>query len=310
MSLRGNWFNRVTSARPVGSITNFAYTMSLQPILDDCGLTITRYEPVYGGDINRCWCLHTHDLKYFLKVNDAGRYPVMFEKEAGGLQALRDNCSITIPKVIQYGIAGHEQYLLLEWIEKGSPKPDCPENLGAGLAMLHQKAQPWFGWEEDNYIGSLPQCNTKHPVWHLFYSECRIMPLVQRLFDTGAFSKHDVSAAAFFCKRLDQLFPPESPSLLHGDLWSGNYMVSASGYAALFDPSVYYGHREMDLGMTRLFGGFDARFYQSYHEVYPLEKGWQQRLPLTQLYPLLVHAVLFGGHYVGSAREIIRGFHG
>lgn len=284
--------------------------MSFRPILDDCGLTITRYEPVHGGDINRSFCLHGPDAKYFLKINDDKRYPGMFAKEAGGLNILRNNSTITIPQVIKSGIAQQQQYLLLEWIETGKPKKDFWERFGAGLALLHQKEQYYFGWEEDNYIGSLPQCNAKHHVWYTFYAECRIMPLAKMLFDTGAFSKHDVAAAETFCKRLNQLFPKEPPALLHGDLWSGNFMIKATGDAAIYDPAVYCGHREMDIGMTKLFGGLDQRFYHAYNEVYPLEKGWPQRLPFTQLYPLLVHAVLFGGHYVGSAREIIKRFIG
>ena len=279
----------------------------LQPILDDCGLIITGHEPVYGGDINHCYCLYDHDAKYFLKVNEAKQYPVMFEKEARGLQTFYKELPILIvPRVIKYGIAQQQQYLLLEWIEKGKPKKDFWESFGTGLALLHQKGQSYFGWEEDNYIGSIQQCNTKHQSWHLFFTECRIIPLVKKLFDTGAFSKHDTAMSASFCKQTDQLFPPEPSALLHGDLWSGNFMITATGDAAIYDPAVYYGHREMDIGMTKLFGGFENRFYDAYNEVYPFEKNWQNRLPLTQLYPLLVHAVLFGGHYIGSAREIMK----
>ena len=282
--------------------------MPLQSILNDCGLTIIRYEPVHGGDINRCYSLYGHDSKYFLKVNDAGQYPGMFEKEANGLHALLESCTLTIPRVIKHGTINQEQYLLMEWIERGSPQPDFWKKFGEGLALLHQNLQSCFGWVEDNYIGSLPQRNEKFNTWHSFYAECRIMPLVTILNDTGMFSKQDVTMAESFCKILDQLFPPEPPALLHGALWNGNYIITASGNPALVDPSVYCGHREMDIGMTQLFGGFDQRFYRAYDEVYPLEKDWQQRLPLTQLYPLLVHAVLFGGHYVGSAREIMKRF--
>ena len=114
-----------------------------------------------------------------------------------------------------------------------------------------------------------------------------------------------MSAALSCCKKAEALFPPEPPALLHGDLWSGNYMPMADGNTAIFDPAVYIGHREMDLGMTKLFGGFDDAFYNTYNEEYPLNKDWLDRLPLTQLYPLLVHAVLFGGHYIETARQII-----
>jgi len=117
-------------------------------------------------------------------------------------------------------------------------------------------------------------------------------------------------AAENLCKRFDELFPDESPALLHGDLWSGNFMVASNGYAAIFDPAVYFGHREMDIGMTKLFGGFDQRFYDAYEEAYPLEKDWKQRLTLTQLYPLLVHAILFSGYYVDKTRTIIKYYSG
>jgi fructosamine-3-kinase len=282
--------------------------MPLRSILDDCNLTITKYEPVHGGDINRSYCLYTRDAKYFLKVNDAKRYPGMFEKEASGLNSLRNNFTGRIPQVIKSGVILQQQYLLLEWIETGKLKEDTWARFGRALASMHQQAQPYFGWEYANYIGSLPQYNTKHDSWHLFYTECRVMPLVQLLFNTGAFSKHDLAISELFCKKIEKLFPHDSPTLLHGDLWSGNFMITATGDACIYDPAVYYGHREMDMGMTKLFGGFDQRFYDAYNEIYPLEKNWLQRLPLTQLYPLLVHAVLFGGHYTGSAGEIMKRF--
>ncbi|MEO6722445.1 MAG: fructosamine kinase family protein [Ferruginibacter sp.] len=282
--------------------------MKLQNILDDCGLKVTSVERLHGGDISESYCLYGVDTKYFLKVNDARVYPDMFEKEASGLNALRSKIDITIPAVIRYGKTDRQQYLLLEWLEKGSPANDCWEKFGSGLATLHQQGQPYFGWPEDNYIGSLHQLNTVHQSWHSFYAECRVMPLVKQLFNKNHFSKQDTIAAENLCKKLDQLFPVEPPSLLHGDLWSGNFMITSNGHAAIYDPAVYFGNREMDIGMTRLFGGFNQRFYIAYQQQYPLESGWQQRLALTQLYPLLVHAVLFGEHYVNSAKEIILRF--
>jgi fructosamine-3-kinase len=283
--------------------------MPLQSIFDDCGLTITKYEPVHGGDINHTYCLYCQDAKYFLKVNDASLYIQMFEKEAKGLKALMRNVTaIRIPHVIKYGLAEQDQYLLLEWMETGKPGQDSMEKFGAAMATMHQKTQAYFGWEEDNYIGSLRQDNTKHNSWSLFYSECRILPLVHLLYNGGAFSKQDIAVAELFCKKLGHLFPQETPALLHGDLWAGNFMITSTGDVAIYDPAVYYGHREMDIGMTRLFGGFDQRFYDGYNSMYPLEKNWLQRLPLSQLYPLLVHAVLFGGHYVDAAREIMKRF--
>lgn len=281
--------------------------MSLQSILDDCGLAITKYEQVQGGDINLAYCLYANDAKYFLKTNDAILYPAMFEKEAKGLKALAENLGIiSVPQVLKHGLAGKEQYLLLEWMEGGKPGMDSMERFGSAMANMHQQAAPYFGWEENNYIGSLQQDNTIHDSWHSFYTQCRIMPLVQVLFNAGAFSKQDIAVAETLCRKISQRFPQEAPSLLHGDLWAGNFMIASSGDAAIFDPSVYYGHREMDIGMTKLFGGFDQCFYDGYNSTYPLEKDWLQRLPLMQLYPILVHAVLFGGHYISTAREIMK----
>ncbi len=279
--------------------------MSLQVVMDDCDLSIARAEKVHGGDINHSYCLYANGAKYFLKLNDANRYPSMFEQEANGLQALSNSSTLTVPGVIKCGLTGHQQYLLLEWIEPGNPDSDFWENFGAAIATMHQQTQPCFGWPADNYIGSLPQCNTQYDSWYSFYTQCRIIPLVKKLFDNRSFTNQDVTAAENLCKNFEHLFPQEPPALLHGDLWSGNFMITSAGEAAIYDPAVYYGHREMDIGMTKLFGGFHQRFYTAYNEIFPLEQNWVQRLPLSQLYPLLVHAVLFGGHYVGNARAIL-----
>ncbi len=283
--------------------------MQLETILDHLNIRVNRYEAVAGGDINESFCVYSAGGKFFLKVNDGKLYPRMFEREANGLNTLAAALpALVVPGVITNGIAGHHQYILLQWIEKGTPKKDFWENFGRSLAQMHLQEQDYFGLNEDNYIGSLSQNNTKHTQWHVFYSECRILPLAKTLFTSGAFSRSDLEASESFCKRSAQWFPPEPPALLHGDLWGGNYMISSSGYAAVFDPAIYYGHREMDIGMTKLFGGFDQKFYDAYEEIYPMEHDWKKRMPLSQLYPLLVHAVLFGGHYVSSAREIIRWF--
>lgn len=281
---------------------------SLESIFSDCGLNVQQYQRVHGGDINEAYQLTTTTETYFLKLNDKTRFPAMFEKEAGGLDLLRKNSLLVIPQVIKSGIAGDKQYLVLEWLDKGSPQKNMWEKFGEALATMHAKHQEYFGLNEDNYIGSLNQLNNRHEQWHSFYRECRIMPLVRVLFDEGHYSKTDITAAHNFCQHVKDLFPAEPPSLLHGDLWAGNYLIHSSGYAAIFDPAVYFGHREMDIGMTKLFGGFDQRFYDAYNETYPLERGWEKRLELTQLYPLLVHAVLFGGHYLSSARNIIKKF--
>ncbi|HRN46803.1 MAG TPA: fructosamine kinase family protein [Niabella sp.] len=270
------------------------------------GLKIKSISMVSGGDINDAFKLETEDGQYyFLKVNDCNRYPEMFEKEAKGLSTLQKSCRLKVPEVINYGIYKNQQYLMLEWIEKGAPAKDFAQNFGASIAELHQIRQPYFGFEQDNYIGSLQQINTPTNNWVEFYTNYRILRLVKLLYDRNDISAKDLQRAENFCKQLNKIFPSDPPPLLHGDLWSGNYMISKEGYASIYDPAVYYGHREMDIGMSKLFGGFSTTFYDSYNDFYPLEKGWQSRLPFTQLYPLLVHALLFGGHYIQSVREIL-----
>jgi fructosamine-3-kinase len=277
-------------------------------ILRACNLEGAEVNPVSGGDINETFCLKNQGKKFFLKVNDATRFPRMFQCEAAGLWALKENASLTIPKVIQQGEVDGKQFLLLEWLEPGMPSKKFWENFGAALATLHKQPQPSFGWQADNYIGGLLQRNNPHSAWPEFYFQCRIMPLTEQLIERNQWNHSDKERVEKLADHLKKIFPDEPPALLHGDLWSGNFMITASGEAAVFDPAVYCGHREMDLGMTLLFGGFDPRFYHSYQEVYPLQADWKQRVKLTQLYPLLVHAVLFGGHYIESARNNLRMF--
>ncbi len=282
--------------------------MDVQQIISAIGLQVINHLPVYGGDINKTYHLQTADENFFLKVNDSAACPEMFRKEAEGLSALRKHFSLTVPEVIKHGEAAGKQYLLMNYIEKGSPQKHFWQSFGTALAEMHQKPDACFGWYENNYIGSIVQSNEQTTSWQQFYGEMRILPLVRQLYDRGHFNKTDVLQAEKLCKEAGNLFPEEAPALLHGDLWSGNFCVATNGNAAIYDPAVYYGHREMDLGMTRLFGGFDRAFYEAYNAAYPLEPGWRQRLPLTQLYPLLVHAILFGGHYMHSVRNTLQDF--
>lgn len=228
----------------------------------------------------------------------------MFQKEAEGLNALRDATQLKVPEVIKVGEVEDQQYLLLEWIENESATNRHWINFGQGLAKLHQQRQEYFGWVNDNYIGSLEQVNDKCNTWPDFFIKHRVMPLVKKLHENGSFSKTDLAIAERFCLAAESLFPEEPPSLVHGDLWSGNFIITANYNVALIDPAIYFGHREMDIGMSKLFGGFPQIFYDAYNEIYPLENGWKERLRYSQLYPLLVHAVLFGGHYVSEAKQV------
>jgi len=291
------------------AISSYFIMEVLKNIFNDCELDVHRHEQAHGGDINKAYCLFTSTGKYFLKINDKNEYPLLFEREAEGLDKLHEHCILIIPKVFKHGSCDDQQYLLLEWLEKGIPKKDMWEKFGQDLALMHKQQQEYFGLDQDNYIGSLKQLNEPNNEWHSFYADSRIKPMVKKLFDTGDFSATDIRAVDLFCNNLKTILPGEPPSLLHGDLWAGNYLISSSGYAAIFDPAIYFGHREMDIGMTKLFGGFDQHFYEAYNETYPLEIGWEKRLPIAQLYPLLVHAVLFGGHYISEVKHFFSAFH-
>lgn len=280
--------------------------MSLSNLLEVMGLDGSRYERVHGGDINEAYKIMREGKSYFLKINEARRYPQMFAREKEGLDALRQSFSLCVPKNISQGEWKDRQYLLLEWIDPGMTREQTLFHFGQALARMHAMPKNFFGWHTDNYIGSIQQVNTRVNGWQEFYSSCRILPLVKALYDRSAFGTRDLRLAENLCRKINELVPSEPPSLLHGDLWSGNFMINIKGEATIFDPAVYCGHREMDIAMTRLFGGFAAAFYEGYQQAYPLQPGWESRVPLFQLYPLLVHALLFGGHYVNTCREILK----
>jgi fructosamine-3-kinase len=275
-------------------------------ICEAAGYQYRQHRPAYGGDINSCFTVFTNEGELFLKLNDASQFPQMFEREAEGLGALSGISQLTIPEIKAVGQSGGYQYLLLNNLEKGIPRKDFWQQFATGLADIHKTSDLVFGWQNDNYIGSLVQPNQQQADWSSFYAYERILPLIKMLFDNGAFDENIVFASENLSKKIRDNFPPEPPALLHGDLWSGNFMVGSNGYAAIYDPAVYYGHREMDIGMTKLFGGFTDEFYRAYNEIFPLEKNWMQRVPLTQLYPLLVHAVLFGCGYISTCTQIIK----
>lgn len=280
--------------------------MNKESFLELLQIKVKRILPVHGGDINKAWRIETTDnTSFFLKENNANKYPDMFSLEAVGLHALKENSRLLVPEVIAHHSELRNQYLLLEWMETFSVSPNFWEKFGESLALMHRAPQLYFGWKNDNYIGSLRQVNEKKQSWAEFYSQCRIQPLVKKLFDSGLFTNNDMKSTDKLCAGLHNIFPEEPPSFLHGDLWSGNFLCGTGGKAAIFDPAVYYGHREMDIGMTKLFGGFDNRLYEVYNETHPLLPGWQERIQLTQLYPVLVHAILFGGHYIQQASGII-----
>ena len=274
------------------------------------GSKIVKSSSVSGGDINEATRIELSDgRRAFVKTNlNAPRG--MFPAEARGLGWLREAQAIRLPQV--YAVCrddatGQAAYLVLEWIEPGHAAADFDERLGQGLAQLHQTQAPSFGFDSDNFIGSLPQDNQREACWTEFFWKRRLEPQVKRAVESRRLDTSTRHAFERLALRLPELFPViEPPARLHGDLWGGNLHIDSGGQPCLIDPAVYGGHREMDLGMMQLFGGFSARTLAAYAECYPLAEGFEQRVALTQLYPLLVHVNLFGGGYAASVKKAVQ----
>jgi len=270
--------------------------------------TIPEFHPVSGGDINQAFRLgFPGGRDYFLKINSEFKKE-FFIAEAQGLKALEGSQTLRVPQVLMVSEWEDQAFMILEFIPSGKRDSRSALQLGKGLAKLHLSSSETFGWSEDNYIGPLVQCNQKRSSWPEFYAEMRILPMLRRAFDHGLLGVQDLKAAEAFCRFYPDLIPEEKPALLHGDLWSGNVIYDENDQAVLIDPSVYYGHREMDLAMMYLFGGFTSDTFDSYDDHYPLTGDWRARIPYQQLFPLLVHLNLFGASYLSSCRAVWRAF--
>ena len=256
-------------------------------------LAIEEAQPASGGCIHRCYRVRIGGKAWFLKVN-AARFADAFAAEADGLAALR-SIGIRAPEPSSTGIAGGQAYLLLEYLDLNGGKDFAA--LGRMLANAHRKCGTRFGWQRDNYIGTTPQPNGWRDNWAQFWLEQRMLPQLELARRNG----FDID-----CPPLDLLEGHAvKPSLLHGDLWSGNAGFTSAG-PVLFDPAVYYGDREADLAMTELFGGFPRQFYESYDSIWPLEAGYERRKHLYNLYHLLNHLNLFGAGYLGQVEATLR----
>jgi protein-ribulosamine 3-kinase len=268
-------------------------------------ILINQYTSVSGGCINDCFYLDTSSGAFFLKFNDASAYPKMFEAEAKGLQLLKEANALPVPAVHFFGEVNGYSFLLLEWIDGDRRLKNFWEDFGRSVAKLHKVGDASFGLNHDNYIGSFAQSNTKHADWKSFFMHERILPQLKLAGDNNLIGSEISKLIEKLFDQFDNLIPSEKPALLHGDLWNGNFLVSNTGKAALIDPAVYFGHREMDLSMTKLFGGFDQDFYDAYQEEFPLEKGFEKRVGIHNLYPLLVHVNLFGEGYVQQVKSAL-----
>ena len=259
-----------------------------------------------GGSINRCYRWPTGSGPAFVKVA-ASTAASMLEAEAAGLAELAGAQAVRVPRVLACGHAGTQAFLALEWLEAGAATEESEERLGTRLAAQHAVTAASHGWSRDNTIGSTPQANGRLASWPEFFRERRLRPQLELAVARG-FGALLGEAGERLLAQVGALLETHQPaaSLLHGDLWGGNWLTTADGEPAIFDPAVYYGDRETDLAMTQLFGGFGPGFYRAYTAAAPLPPGAAVRAELYNLYHVLNHANLFGGGYAGSARRMIQ----
>jgi len=284
------------------SANNIDWHVLLSTLTPDTQPSDIRSEAVAGGCINQTYRLTCGKSCYFVKLNLANRLS-MFEDEADGLEALAAAGAIRTPASLGCGIVGDNAYLLLEYIDLGGTGD--PAQAGRQLAALHRKTGKRFGWHRDNTLGSTPQPNTPNDSWTVFWQQCRLghqLELAASRGETGRIQ----DLGRRLLERVPELLDHDPlPSLLHGDLWSGNFAYDREGAAVIFDPAVYHGDRETDLAMSELFGGFPAAFYDAYNEAWPLPAGYPVRKQLYNLYHILNHLNLFGGGYRQQALSLI-----
>lgn len=266
---------------------------------------VTDYQPVGGGDINEAYQLTDQTgTRYFLLIQP--NHPKsFFRHEVTGLKLLSQ--TVLTPKVLDWGAFGSDAYLLLNYIEH-QPAGD-QTNLGRQLASLHKRHSPnkQYGFSEAFTMGTYTADNSWRSDWESFFVDQRLAPLKKLIWHRGLWTPEmetQYATAIKVFKRLMTTYHP-SPSLLHGDLWSGNFMFNPSGQPVFIDPEIFYGDREFDLGITRVFGGFNADFYKGYQQVYPLERGADNRLPFYELYYLMFHLSQFGAGYQSSVLQML-----
>lgn len=262
--------------------------------------------PVGGGCINQTYKITTANKDFFCKINSASKFPHLFLKEQDGLALLAKQKLIKIPEVIECCFLKDQQILILEWIEEGTTSHEFWKSFGKQLADLHQVKTGRFGLPENNYMGSVPQSNKHHYSWASFFIEERLMPLV-KLCGHRLMPSHFKQFEILY-QKLPTIFDNEKPSLLHGDLWSGNFMCNNKNQPVLIDPAVYFGHPSVDLGMSTLFGGFHKVFYDAYHYHSPLPPNYKEQWKACNLYPLLIHLHLFGKSYLRQIEQTLADF--
>ena len=277
----------------------------IRHISDQIQSEITAFRPVSGGDISSAYLLETQSQKFLLKLNSKSSAKTMFDAEQQGLRAIESTKTIAVPHVHLVDELDGKPFLLMDFVESRRPNAKDYTHFGRDLANMHLVSNDQFGFSSDNFIGSLPQSNAFHTDWAEFYWNERILPQLEIAKKNTALDDAKIPSKESALKIFRQVFGEVKPSLLHGDLWGGNYLISTDGTPFLIDPAVYYGHSMMDVALSLLFGGFDAEFYDAYHEIIPKQTYYQEQIKLYQLYYLLVHLNLFGRSYRSSVVDIL-----
>jgi len=257
--------------------------------------------PVHGGDVAIAYAVDlAAGTRVFVKTH-LHPPPWFFTTEASGLTWLGATTAVDVPRVLAVSDAA-PAFLALEWVERGEPRPSTEVDLGRRLAELHRAGAPCFGREDRRTTGSRALPNEPTPTWAEFYATNRLLPLAKLAAEVQALPAESIARLEVLAGRLDAVGgPPEPPARLHGDLWGGNRLVGLGGRSWLIDPAAHGGHREFDLAMMRLFGGFGDDCFAAYAEAFPLADGWEARVALHQIAPLVVHAIKFGAGYVPAA---------
>lgn len=260
-----------------------------------------------GGSISSAYLLKADKDSYFLKVNSQSDAHEMFVAEKKGLNTIEQTATISVPKVHLTGLFDNKAFLLMDYVESKQPDSNDYRTFGKHLAHLHLNYADKFGFESDNFIGSLPQSNKQHDKWSEFYWNERIDPQLRWAKQKKLLRSDEIISEQTAIDAFEELLDSDSkPSLLHGDLWAGNYLIASNGVPYLIDPATYYGHPMVDIAMSKLFGGYGQPFYDAYHEVIPKTKNYDAQVDLYQLYFLLVHLNLFGRSYYGSVASILK----
>lgn len=269
------------------------------------GIVIQSVRSLSGGDIADAYLLKTRKDNFVVKTLTQPDALPMFSAEQAGLLALDNHPSIRIPEVFGvYQLQGRAA-LLLEYIEPKPPGKSEWRLFGSSLAELQKEEQDYFGWQQNNFIGRFPQSNRQHHSWLAFYIQERLMPQLQRAQTQAYLNDKECPSTEQLTSMLEPYFREVYPSLLHGDLWNGNFLFDQNGKPCLLDPATYYGHYEVDLAMSHLFGGFHSAFYEAYLSEMPVQSGSDCRREIYQLYYLLVHLNLFGRAYYPSVKRIL-----